>query len=63
MLLVGNRCKQYMELNLRNVPVEDVQADEAWQHIFCKERTAKLKGYGPEVGDSYVFTAIDATRS
>ncbi|MBM3997897.1 MAG: hypothetical protein FJ303_27720 [Planctomycetes bacterium] len=32
-----------------------------WGFIHCKEKTAFLKGYGPEVGDCYVFTAIERT--
>ena len=59
MLLIGNRCKSFMEKDLQGIAVEDVQVDEAWQFVFCKERTAKLKGYGQETGDSYVFTAIE----
>jgi IS1 family transposase len=59
MLLVGRRCERYMLLTLRNVTVADVQVDEAWQFIFCKEKTRGLRGYGPEVGDSYLFTAVE----
>lgn len=59
MILIGERCKAYMESELRGLMVEDVQCDEAWQYIYCKERTAKARGFGQEVGDSYVFTAIE----
>jgi transposase-like protein/IS1 family transposase len=59
MLLVGRRCDRYLQLTMRGVAVDDVQVDEAWQFIGCKEKTRGLKGYGPEVGDSYIFTAIE----
>ena len=59
MLIVGERCRWFMLTSLRNVPVEDVQMDEAWQFIYCKAKTTERKGYGPETGDSYVFTAIE----
>ncbi len=38
-----------------------MEVDEQWGFIFCKEKTAFFKNYGPEVGDAYVFTAIERT--
>jgi transposase-like protein/IS1 family transposase len=59
MVLVGERCARFMQNEFRNVAVEDVQVDEVWQYIYCKQKTAERKGFGPEVGDSYCFTAIE----
>ncbi len=59
MVLIGERCSRYLQLNLRNVAVEDVQVDEVWQYIYCKEKTAQRMGFGPEVGDSYCFVGIE----
>ncbi|MBI2823920.1 MAG: hypothetical protein HYX69_04410 [Planctomycetia bacterium] len=59
MLLVGGRCKRLLDSELRGLAVEEIQVDEAWQFIFCKAKTAARKGYGPETGDSYLFTAIE----
>jgi transposase-like protein/IS1 family transposase len=59
MILVGERCSRYLQLNLRNVAVEDVQVDEVWQYIYCKEKAAQRMGFGPEVGDSYCFVGIE----
>ncbi len=42
-VLVGNLCERYMANRIKNVPVDDVQADEIWQYIFCKQYTARLK--------------------
>jgi len=57
--LVGERCKAYMETHIRGVLVDDCQCDEVWQFIFCKDKTRERKGYGPETGDSYLFTCIE----
>lgn len=59
MVLIGGRCERFMAGALRNVTVEDVQVDEVWQFIYCKQKTANRMGFGPEVGDSYCFTAIE----
>lgn len=59
LMLVGGRCGRWMQLNLRGVTVEDIQVDEVWQFIYCKEKTAKQKRLGSAVGDSYCFTAIE----
>jgi transposase-like protein/IS1 family transposase len=61
MVDAGEKCTAWMEEKIIGVPVEDVQADELWQFIACKEKTAMRKGYGPEVGDSWTFVAIERT--
>src|SRR5580658_2917749 len=42
LLIAGARCEKLMD-SIRNVPVTDVQADECWNFIYCKE-----KNKGPE---------------
>jgi hypothetical protein len=37
--LIGDRCRRYLEEAIVNVPVQDVQADEIWSFVFCKEKT------------------------
>jgi transposase-like protein/IS1 family transposase len=59
MSLVGQRCKRYMELRFQKLQAVHVQVDEVWQFVGCKEATARIKHKGPEVGDSYLFTAIE----
>lgn len=61
MIFVGERCARFMTNEIKKVSVEDIQVDEVWQYIGCKQRVATLKKYGPEMGDSYLFTAIDRT--
>ena len=59
MVLVGNRCEEFLEAEIQGVHVDDVQVDEIWQFIFCKHRTAELKNYVGGAGDSYCFTGIE----
>jgi transposase-like protein len=42
LLLVGRRCKFYMENAIANVDVKDVSVDELWSFVGCKERTRKM---------------------
>jgi len=65
LILVGWRCQQFLKDRLRALPVENVQVDEVWQFIYAKEKQAKdlrldsFVGYGPKMGDSYCFTAVE----
>ncbi|MAT72084.1 MAG: hypothetical protein CMJ58_21470 [Planctomycetaceae bacterium] len=58
---LGERCGAYMAEHVRELPVNDIQADEIWQFVFCKKATAKQWNYVGGCGDSYCFTAIDRT--
>jgi IS1 family transposase len=59
LLIAGQRCEKLMD-SLHDIPVTDVQADECWNFIYCKE-----KNKGPEdadndeIGDCYNWVAID----
>jgi transposase-like protein/IS1 family transposase len=57
----GERCQRFLEQAVRLVPVRDVQADEIWAFVGCKEKTRLRRGYGEEVGDCWCFTAIERT--
>ncbi|WP_254511457.1 IS1/IS1595 family N-terminal zinc-binding domain-containing protein [Anatilimnocola floriformis] len=63
LLLVGPRCKAFLESKIQNVEVSDVQCDEIWQFVYCKRRTArKLEpetGHGGPCGDSWCWTAVE----
>jgi transposase-like protein/IS1 family transposase len=59
MVEAGEACKKFLETVVRKVAVLDVEGDEIWGFVGCKRRTAELRGYGPEVGDAYCFTAIE----
>src|SRR5690349_17382447 len=35
----GEQCQRFLEETVRDVPVEDVRADEVWAFVGCKEKT------------------------
>jgi IS1 family transposase/transposase-like protein len=56
----GRNCQRFLESAVRNVPVRDIQADEVWGFVFCKEKTRERTGRAPEGhGDAYCFTALN----
>lgn len=57
--LAGKQCDDFLLHSVDHHPFTDVQIDEQWGFIFCKEKTKQLKGYGEETGDCYTFIAID----
>jgi transposase-like protein/IS1 family transposase len=62
MVDAGKKCKRFMESAIHHVPVADIEADEVWGFIGCKERTRQHYGYDENVcGDAYCFTAIERT--
>jgi len=58
---VGSNCKRMMEAKITNICVDDVQADEIWSFIGCKEKTRQAKEYGEAYGDAYTFVGIERT--
>ncbi len=56
---VGRRAKRYWATEMQNLPASDVECDEIWSFVGCKERTRKQKNYGRGFGDAYCFTAIE----
>jgi transposase-like protein/IS1 family transposase len=59
MVLVGERCHRFMDRTFQGLTVRNVEVDEVWQFIGCKDKTAKQRLYPDEFGDSYLFTAIE----
>ena len=58
LVLVGERCEQMLERKIRAVPVSDVQCDEMWGFIGCKEKN-KSADSPATFGDAYCFLAIE----
>ena len=58
---VGTNCKQMLRDRLTDVQVNDIEGDEIWNFVGCKERTKVAKQYGESVGDSYTFIGIERT--
>lgn len=59
-VLIGQRCKLFLESTMVNIPVTDVQADEIWSFVYCKEKTRKkLSLPAHHCGDKYCFVGFE----
>lgn len=56
---IGRRAKRYWATKMQNLPAKDVECDEIWGFIGCKEKTRVRKDYGEGMGDCYTYTAIE----
>jgi IS1 family transposase len=58
---VGERCQKIMDERMRGFHSRLIQADEIWTYCRCKQqRLADEEQNNPELGDQYVFVALDA---
>ena len=58
-LVAGDNCERFLRSKVKNVAAKDVQLDEIWSFVGCKEKTRVARGYSAEMGDSWTFIAID----
>jgi transposase-like protein/IS1 family transposase len=56
---VGRRAIRYWETRMIDLPAMDVECDEIWGFVGCKEKTRNERQYGEEFGDAYCFTALE----
>jgi len=62
MVRIGEKCQTFLATTIRGISVENIQADEVWGFVKCKEKTRLLRDYPEDgVGDAYCFTAIERT--
>src|SRR5262249_32486785 len=59
LLLVGERCERLLEEKIHGLSVKDVQCDEMWGFVGCKQKR-NVTG-DPRRGDAYCFVAIERT--
>jgi transposase-like protein/IS1 family transposase len=60
LLLIGQRCKMFLHDAIVNVPVKDVQADELWSFVYCKNKTRMRLSLPVSVcGDRYCFVGFE----
>lgn len=59
MVEAGERCEPFLSRFVRNVIVSDVQADEMWGFVGCKERTRERMNHDDSKGDAWCFVGID----
>ena len=60
LLRVGDRCAWLMNEKMRRVPSRLLQVDEIWTFVAKKEKRLNGHDNHTEVGDQYVFVALDA---
>ena len=61
MVDAGERCAHFLGRAMEGYQANDVQADEIWGFVACKEKTRQRNGYGDDVGDCWCYTAIERT--
>jgi transposase-like protein len=59
LVLAGQRCEALMNSKMRGLSMKRIQIDEIWTYVQKKNRRIR-KGDSPEIGDQWVFVAIDA---
>jgi IS1 family transposase len=58
---VGDHCQRFLDERLRGFHCQHLQLDEIWTFVRKKERRlSELERLNPDIGDQYVFVAIDA---
>lgn len=58
-LVAGDKCERFTNGIVRDVPVNDVQADEIWSFVRMKEKTRKQFNRSEEFGDSWTWIAVE----
>jgi len=58
-LSVGESCRYYMDQIFQNLNCRYVECDEIWTYVFKKQSHLKPKEKRGEMGDQYVFVALD----
>jgi IS1 family transposase/transposase-like protein len=57
LVLAGERCERLLENSIHEIPARDVQCDEIWGFVGCKEKR-NITG-DPQRGDAFCFVAIE----
>jgi IS1 family transposase len=57
LVLAGDRCQRLLESKCHDVPVTDVECDEIWGFVGCKEKHNRTGN--PEFGDAYCFVGFE----
>lgn len=60
LVLAGERCEKLLAEKIQGVQASDIQADEVWSYIHCKQGTRARKGItDPDAGDAYCYIGMD----
>ena len=55
---VGENCRYYMNQNFHNLDCKNIECDEIWTFVGKKQKNVKSND-NPELGNQYIFVAID----
>lgn len=58
-LTAGENCESLME-SIQGVEARDVECDEIWSFVGCKEKNRIANQYGDEVGDAWSWIALES---
>lgn len=58
-LEAGKRCQRFLDCNVVDVPVTDLQLDEIWSKVYCSPRVQKARKLDESLGDSWTYLAVD----
>jgi IS1 family transposase len=58
LVTVGDHCAELLDERMRNLRCNYIQCDEIWTYVAKKQRRVQSTD-SPEVGDQWVFVAID----
>ena len=59
MVETGEKCEAFLTRTVHAVEAHDVQADEIWGFVGCKEKTRDRNGYGDSMGDAWAYVAME----
>lgn len=59
-LLVGDNCDRFLEVNVKGVPCKACELDELWDFSGCKSRTKERLGRTDECGDVWTWLGVCA---
>jgi IS1 family transposase len=59
LIVAGERCARLMDTRMRGLNSRYLQVDEIWTYVGKKRRNVR-SGDSPEMGDQWIYVAIDA---
>lgn len=59
MLRIGDNCQKFMKNKFQNLNCNYVECDEIWTYVQKKQARLKPKEKNGDMGDQYVFVALD----
>jgi IS1 family transposase len=58
---VGKNCDRFLSRTLVGLKAKDVEVDEMWGFVACKEKNRPRGWFGDDMGDAWTFLAVERT--